>query len=313
LLLDLETLVAEHRLVVDEVLHIGAHHGQEADTYRALGAKRVTWVEANPAVVPLLRQNVEPLGHSVITALVTDHTGDTVDFHVTNNEQSSSVLNLGTHRYEHPEVVVTASLQLRTTTLDDLCEREGVPTPDLLVMDVQGAEMLVLRGAQRILEGVGCIYAEVNERPVYAGAALLPAFDSYLSDRGFDRVSTTLTVHGWGDALYVRRKSAMAVTPEEVGTPRRGGRARILRRRAGDRARAVVGGAVDPRFDAVQEELGQLTHRLTTVEHMLVHNELEVAALRQQVDECLDFLRLQHTIVRDLLEELRPLLGPHDR
>ncbi len=313
MLLDLETLVAEHRLVVEEVLHIGAHHGQEAETYRALGAKRVTWVEANPAVVPVLRQNVEPLGHSVLTALVTDRTGDTVAFHVTNNEQSSSVLSLGTHRYEHPEVVVTESLQLRTTTLDDLCEREGVPTPDLLVMDVQGAEMLVLRGAGRILEGVGCIYAEVNERPVYSGAALLPDFDSYLSERGFDRVSTTLTVHGWGDALYVRRKAAMAVPPEEVGTPGRGELARILRRRAGDRARAVVAGAVDPRFDAVQDELGQLTHRLTTVEHMLVHNELEVAALRQQVDECLDFLRLQHAIVRDLLEELRPLLGPQQR
>ena len=63
----------------------------------------------------------------------------------------------------------------------------------------------------------------------------------------------------------------------------------------------------------MEQELGQLTHRLTTVEHMLVHNELEVAALRQQVDECLDYLRLQHTLARDLLEELRPLLGPQER
>ena len=313
MLLDLEALVAERRLAIEEVMHIGAHHGQEADTYRALGAKRVTWVEANPAVVPVLRQNVEPLGHRVITALVTDRTGDTADFHVTNNEQSSSVLSLGTHRYEHPEVVVTESLRLQTTTLDDLCEREGVSTPDLLVMDVQGAEMLVVRGAERILKGVGCIYAEVNERPVYSGAALLPDFDSYLSDRGFDRVSTTVTIHGWGDALYVRRKSAMPVTPEEVRTPSGGELVRILRRRVGDRARAIVAGAVDPRFDAVEQELGQLTHRLTTVEHMLVHNELEVAALRQQLDECLDYLRLQHTIARDLLDELRPLLGPQER
>ena len=95
MLLDLEALVAERRIAIEEVMHIGAHHGQEADTYRALGAKRVTWVEANPAVVPVLRQNVEPLGHSVITTLVTDRTGDIVDFYITNNEQSSSSSVLG--------------------------------------------------------------------------------------------------------------------------------------------------------------------------------------------------------------------------
>ena len=99
----------------------------------------------------------------------------------------------------------------------------------------------------------------------------------------------------------------MSVTPEEVRTP--SGGVQTLKRLAGDRARAIVAGAVDPRFDAVQEEVGRLTDRLKAVEHMLVHNGLEVAALRQQVDECVDYLRLQHTIVRDLLEELRPLLG----
>jgi len=34
----------------------------------------------------------------------------------------------------------------------------------------------------------------------------------------------------------------------------------------------------------------------------------EVAALRQQLDEALAFLRVQHDIARDLLEELRPVL-----
>lgn len=198
MLLDLETLVVEHQLVIDEILHIGAHIGQEAQTYEALGVTRVTWVEANPAVVPLLRQNVEHLGHRVVEALASDRSGAVVDFYVTNNEQSSSVLNLGTHRYEHPEVVVTDTVQLRTTALDDLCRSEGIKSPNLLVMDVQGAEMLVLRGAERLMEETDYIYAEVNERPLYSGGALLPEFDSYLSSHGFDRVATVLTSHGLG-------------------------------------------------------------------------------------------------------------------
>jgi hypothetical protein len=43
---------------------------------------------------------------------------------------------------------------------------------------------------------------------------------------------------------------------------------------------------------------------MSVIEQMLVHQELEIAALRQQVDECLDFLRLQQSITRELVEQL---------
>ena len=313
MLLDLEALVVAHRLDVGEILHVGAHVGQEAETYEALGATSVTWIEANPAVLPDLRRHVEPLGHRVLAALATDRTGDIVDFHITNNQQSSSILRLGTHRYEHPEVVVTESVKLTTTTLDDLCASADVGRPNILVLDVQGAEMLVLRGATRVMSTADCIYAEVNERPLYAGATLLPEFDSFLASHGFDRVATALTVHGWGDALYVRKESVMSAASAER-TPLKPGYdvARALRRRVGSRVRAVVSGAVDRRFDAVEAELGQMTHRMAIIEQMLVRGEQEIEALRQQVEECLDFLRIQHTVVREVLEEVKPLLGPRN-
>jgi hypothetical protein len=46
---------------------------------------------------------------------------------------------------------------------------------------------------------------------------------------------------------------------------------------------------------------------------MLADALAEVRALRQQVDECLDFLRVDHDIVRDLLEVLKPSLGRDER
>ncbi|HEY1652630.1 MAG TPA: hypothetical protein VGG09_12165 [Acidimicrobiales bacterium] len=72
--------------------------------------------------------------------------------------------------------------------------------------------------------------------------------------------------------------------------------------------RRIVAGATDRRFDAVEAALLRLTGQLHDMEQRSRHNELEVATLRQQLDEALAFLRLQHDIVRDLLEELRPLL-----
>lgn len=73
-------------------------------------------------------------------------------------------------------------------------------------------------------------------------------------------------------------------------------------------ARRVVAGATDPRFDAVEAELGQILSRLDALHQLVIRNESELLALRQQADETLAYLRVQHDIVRDLLEELRPVL-----
>ena len=73
-------------------------------------------------------------------------------------------------------------------------------------------------------------------------------------------------------------------------------------------ARRLVAGATDRRFDAVEAELGRILARLEGLDHVVAGAGAEVAALRQQLDEALAFLRVQHDIVRDLLEELRPVL-----
>jgi hypothetical protein len=73
-------------------------------------------------------------------------------------------------------------------------------------------------------------------------------------------------------------------------------------------ARRLVAGATDRRFDAVEAELGRILARLEGLDHMVAGAGAEVAALRQQLDEALAFLRVQHDIARDLLEELRPVL-----
>jgi hypothetical protein len=78
-------------------------------------------------------------------------------------------------------------------------------------------------------------------------------------------------------------------------------------------ARRLVAGATDRRFDAVEGELSRILSRLDGLEQLATRTETDVAALRQQADEALAFLRVQHDIVRDLLEELRPLLESRRR
>lgn len=73
-------------------------------------------------------------------------------------------------------------------------------------------------------------------------------------------------------------------------------------------ARRVVAGATDRRFDAVEAQLGLMLTRLEALDQVVTRNENELLDLRQQADEALAYLRVQHDIVRDLLEELRPTL-----
>jgi len=209
--LDLQRLVVERGLSIGRVVHVGAHIGQEAELYAQLGASSVTWVEGNPEVVPRLQAHVEPLGQRVLEALLSDQPGAMTTFNVTNNEWSSSMLELGTHRIERPDVVVTHSLEIPTVTLDELCAHDDLGVIDTLVIDVQGAELLVLRGGRESLNMVEQLVVEVNEAQLYEGGALLPEIDAFLSD--FDRVETVINTHRYGDALYLRRRSASRGVP----------------------------------------------------------------------------------------------------
>jgi FkbM family methyltransferase len=181
MLLDFDQLVARYQIPRRGVVHVGAHIGEEAECYERNGIHDVTWVEANPEVVPRLRAQVEPYGHRVVEALLADRAAE-IPFHITNNQQSSSILELGRHRHEHPEVVVTETILLRSRTLDELCEAEHIGEFPLLVMDIQGAELLVLKGAAAALAQVDYLYLEVSEQPLYIGSVVIAELDEHLSD-----------------------------------------------------------------------------------------------------------------------------------
>lgn len=206
MMLSLEELVRKHRMEITGILHCGARIGEEAGQYQAVGVGNVWWVEANERVIPKLRETVEPLGHHVIEALLYDVDGAHVEFHVTNYDGlSSSVLEFGTHTSFSPDVVFERHDTLESFTVDTLVGRHQITGCNMLVMDLQGAEMFCLRGASRFLAGVDYVFTEVNNAEVYRGCARVEQLDAFLE--GFERVDTYwVGDQGWGDALYVRRQ-----------------------------------------------------------------------------------------------------------
>ena len=189
---------------VSRVLHIGAHDCQEAGFYRELGIspENTVWVDALDAKIAQAKRRNIP---NVYKAVITDVDNADITFNVSNNEQSSSVLELGTHKEEHPDVHYVQSIQEKTTTIDTFLQRETIdPAFDFWNLDIQGAELLALKGGEQALKHASALYLEVNEKALYKGCPLIGELDAYLLERGFRRVETTMTSHGWGDALYLR-------------------------------------------------------------------------------------------------------------
>ena len=73
-----------------------------------------------------------------------------------------------------------------------------------MALDIQGAELLALEGAEEILTKIDYIYLEVNTKELYENGAKLEDVEHYLDKFNFKRQTMYMTPHGWGDAFYVR-------------------------------------------------------------------------------------------------------------
>ena len=77
---------------------------------------------------------------------------------------------------------------------------------DLVKLDVQGAELKALHGAQRVLKTATAVYLEVSFVSIYKNCPLFGEIDSFMKSHGYDRraLYPSDQPHNWGDALYVK-------------------------------------------------------------------------------------------------------------
>ena len=170
------------------MIHIGANTGQERDLYSDKGL-RVLWIEPIEHLFAELEENICGLADQrAIRALITDRTGDEHELRIASNDgASSSILELGLHREVWPDVSYVDSCRLTSTTLPDLLRKESIEPGDYdaLVVDTQGADLLVLRGAQPLLAGMRYIQTEAPDFEAYVGCGRVAEIAEFLTGQGF--------------------------------------------------------------------------------------------------------------------------------
>lgn len=202
---ELTRIIEEHGIVLKGVLHVGAHDCEELPVYERCGisSNDVVWIEAIHKCAFLARKRGIP---NIYNALITDKDDDVISFNISNNNQSSSILELETHLLEHPDIHYVDTIQMNTITVDTFFKRNTLDPKkyNMWNFDIQGAELLALKGGVESLAHADLLYLEVNERELYKGCALVGEIDIFLEIHGFKRVLTNMTQYGWGDAIYIK-------------------------------------------------------------------------------------------------------------
>ena len=148
-------------------------------------------------MVNLIQINGLPNNQSVVQRLLGSAAGEIQTLNVYGPEGAlSSVLEV------RDKVNVVKRLHLKTSTLDEL------PASDLLVLDVQGAELEVLRGGSDFLKGCKYLFLEVSLSDIYYhGTPTLVDISNFLNFSGFEIALKVLHGHNGneGNCLFVNK------------------------------------------------------------------------------------------------------------
>jgi len=203
MLIPLHQIIQKYNVQIKGILHVGAHECEELSDYeRYISRDKILWVEAMPDKVAISKSKYPNL---LIENAVVSDVKETVKFNVSNNGQSSSILEFGLHSTFHPHVHYVSSFEAETKLLKDIICNYDI-NYNFLNFDIQGAELKALKGMEEYLPKVDYIYTEVNCDYVYKGCAIVNEIDEYLKQFGLYRVETSWFQDcKWGDAFYIRK------------------------------------------------------------------------------------------------------------
>ena len=176
------------------IIHIGANGGQESDMYYNNGNPKVVFIEASPFVMPTLINRIQKYeNQKAIQALVTDRDGVEYDFLCDKNNagQSSSLFDFHLHTKMFPKVVMGESIKLIGKTLPTILKENNINLEEYkhINMDVEGAELLVLKGIGSELCNFETITLEASDFEARKGQPFLKDIEEFMSAHNFININ----------------------------------------------------------------------------------------------------------------------------
>jgi len=175
------------------ILHLGAHRGSEAEVYNWFG-KNVIWFEAHPETYSHLVENLYFYKNQIpVQALLTDKDNEKINFHVSNFDASCSSIYDFTENIKLSKVwsdrnhKMIKLIKLNSKKLDTFFKFSNFKARDYdhWILDLQGAELLALKGAEKSLIYCKSIYIEVSIKKFYTKGVIWDELKNWLATKNF--------------------------------------------------------------------------------------------------------------------------------
>ena len=169
------------------VIDVGAGRGQFAlFASQRFPTARMICFEPLPTSRKKLEEVVDASTRVRIYELAASSDSGTAKLHVAGDDDSSSLRPMTERQIEaFPRSRRAGSISVETGRLADIIPKAQLVAPTLLKIDVQGAELEALRGAEALLPEIAEVFVECSFTQLYEGQALAHQVICYLVEHGF--------------------------------------------------------------------------------------------------------------------------------
>ena len=200
------------------IFEIGSCEGEDSIKYSRLFPNgSIFSFEPLPDNIELIEKNI--LKYEVNNILVfnkaVSSSNGTADFFVSSGRpdnaidsdwdygnKSSSLLAPANHKQLVNFIKFERKIEIETITLKSFCLANNINHIDFVHMDVQGAELMVLEGAEDFIESVKIIWLEVSKLDIYKDQPLADDIAAFMKKNNFILFKDEL-YNIQGDQLYI--------------------------------------------------------------------------------------------------------------
>lgn len=187
---------------------------QSIEFYNAFPNSKIYAFECNPNTIDICKKNIEQYSDRItlIEGAVCDYNGN-VTFYPINQQKTITTWKDGNPGASsifksNSKYTIETYVQDEITTqchrLDSVMDKYCIPKVDIIWMDLQGAELLALKGLGNYLDNVKYINTEVSYKEMYTGQVMFDELNNYILSNNFI-IKNNLSLHNWQEVIYEKK------------------------------------------------------------------------------------------------------------
>ena len=199
------------------IFDIGSRDCQQSiEFYNTFPNSKIYAFECNPNTLDICKKNIEPYSDRItlIEGAVCDYDGN-ITFYPINQKKTittwedgnpgASSIFKSNGKYTI-ETYIQDEIITKCHRLDSVMDKYDISKVDIIWMDLQGAELLALKGLGNHLQNVKYIHTEVSYKEMYSGQVMFDELNNYILSNEFI-IKNNLSFTGWQEDIIYEKKN----------------------------------------------------------------------------------------------------------